>query len=396
MPKLRIIIIFPVIALILISFFAFVFLNEMNQKNPSTAKVVWLKNYGGSEDDRAFYALANDQGYLAIGSTKSINANTTTGWVLQLDPEGNALWNRTYLKGEETELRYAIDLADGYLFVGNEYLENNDVNGFVLRTDEQGNELWNTTIGSNNVDKLFSAIQAPDGFVLLGTTYPNENNYSVAWAAKIDANGEILWNNEYLNGTDSTIRQGILAPDGNYICAGYTKVDDYQFLTLKIAPSGELIWNQTYGQESSQKAYSITKAADGCIIAGDKVSVQSDSDAWLIKIDWNGTMLWEKAIGGNDADSAAAITPSEDGDYLVTGFTFSYGKGNRDVWLFKVSNEGNVLWSCTAGDVSYQEAYQVIDAGKNQYVIVGWTDPPEAPDLIGKAQYDFYIAKLSP
>jgi hypothetical protein len=396
LPKLRIIIIFAIISLILFSFLAFVFLNEMNQKNPSTAQVVWLKNYGGAKDDRAFYAVANDQGYLAIGSTKSIIQNTTTGWVLQLDPEGNVIWNRTYLQGEGTELRYAIDLADGYLFVGNEYLEGADVNGFVLRTDEQGNELWNTTIGGNNVDKLFSAIQAPDGFVLLGTTYLNENNYSVAWAAKIDVNGEILWNNEYLNGTDSTIRQGILAPDGNYICAGYAKVGDYQFLTLKIDTSGKLIWNQTYGQESSQKAYSIAKAADGYIIAGDKVSLQSDSDAWLIKLDWNGTILWEKAIGGNDADSAAAITPSEDGNYLVTGFTFSYGKGNRDVWLLKVSNEGNLLWSCTAGDVGYQEAYQVLDAGKNQYVIVGWTDPPEAPDLIGKAQYNFYTAKLSP
>jgi len=31
---------------------------------------------------------------------------------------------------------------------------------------------------------------------------------------------------------------------------------------------------------------------------------------------------------------------------------------------------------------------------KNQYVMVGWTDPPGQPNLIGKAQYDFYVVKL--
>jgi hypothetical protein len=36
-----------------------------------------------------------------------------------------------------------------------------------------------------------------------------------------------------------------------------------------------------------------------------------------------------------------------------------------------------------------------MQTGPNQYVMTGWTDPPGQPDLIGKAQYDFYIVKLS-
>jgi hypothetical protein len=35
-----------------------------------------------------------------------------------------------------------------------------------------------------------------------------------------------------------------------------------------------------------------------------------------------------------------------------------------------------------------------METGENQYVMVGWTDPPGHPELIGKAQYDFYIVKL--
>jgi hypothetical protein len=394
LTKRRIIII-VLIALLLFSFLTVVFLDEVNFEAPNTAQVVWQKNYGGSEDDRAFYALTNDQGYLVVGSTRSVVENTTMGWAVQFDLEGNTVWNRTYMKGTGTELRYVLNLTDGYLLVGNEYVEGNFANGLVIETDREGNEIWSRTIDSNDFDKIFSAIQVPDGFMLLGAT-SIDDGHSVGWAVRMDPQGEVLWSKEYLRGAESTIRQGVLAPDGSLICVGYAKVEDYQFLALKIDSSGELVWNQTYGQESSQKAYSIAKAADGFIVVGDKVSLQSDSDAWVIKVGWNGTLLWEKTVGGKDADSASVVSDSVDGNYLVTGFTFSYGKGNRDVWVFKISDQGNVIWSCTIGDSGYQEAYQVLDVGKNKYVVVGWSDPKDKPALIGKAQYDFYIAKLGP
>ncbi len=105
-------------------------------------------------------------------------------------------------------------------------------------------------------------------------------------------------------------------------------------------------------------------------------------------------MIWNKSVGGKDADSAAYVVNSKDGSYLVAGFTFSFGSGNRDFWLFKINNAGQVLWSCTQGDQGFQEAYTVIDEGKNSYFMVGWTDPIGQPELIGKAKYDFSIVKL--
>jgi len=385
-----------IISVLLFSFFLVTLVDEVDLKNPLSSQVLWQKTYGGQGDDRAFYAVANSRGYLVVGSTKSFSENTIMGWAMQLDFEGKTIWNKTYLQGLGTEIRYALNLPDGYLLVGNEFLENNHINGFVIKIDTEGNSFWNITIGGKNINKLFSAIQSPDGFALVGITYASENSSSVAWAVKIDFNGQISWNNEYPTGDDSAIRQGILAPDGSYIIVGYAKINDYRFFALKIDQTGKLIWNLTYGQEGSQKAHSITKAYDGCVIAGDKVSPQSDSDAWIVKLDWNGTMIWNKTVGGKYADSAAVVTTSADGNYLVSGFTFSYGEGNRDIWLFKISNNGDIMWSCTQGDSEFQEAYQVLDTGKNQYIVVGWTDPPKEPALIGKAQYDFYVAKLSP
>ena len=131
--------------------------------------------------------------------------------------------------------------------------------------------------------------------------------------------------------------------------AGYTNPrgeNNYDFLLMQIDPNGNMIWNETYGGTGSQEASAMTKASDGYVIVGDTQSPNSNIHAWVVKVDWNGTMLWAKTVGGKNADSPYCITPSEDGGYLVGGFTFSFGAVNRDFWLFKIDDSGQVTWSC--------------------------------------------------
>jgi hypothetical protein len=173
-----------------------------------------------------------------------------------------------------------------------------------------------------------------------------------------------------------------LTKDGNYLVAGYSDSvgdGDYDFYLLELSTKGNIVWNNTYGGEGSQKAYSITIANDGYVVAGDIQLPNSATNAWVLKVNPAGSVLWNKSVGGNDADSAAFVTTSKDGGYLVSGFTFSFGTGNRDFWLFKIDVSGEVLWSCAQGDEGFQEAYTVIEAGNNAYVLVGWTDPIGQP-----------------
>jgi hypothetical protein len=74
---------------------------------------------------------------------------------------------------------------------------------------------------------------------------------------------------------------------------------------------------------------------------------------------------------------------------LAGGFTFSFGNGERDFWLFKVDDSGNVPWSCTVGRNAYEEAYAALEVAENEYVMAGWTNS------IGQGNYDFYVVKIS-
>ena len=366
--------------------------------NVPSANVFWAKTYGGVADDRAFYALPTNSGYLVIGSSESIVENKTVGWVLKLNENGDALWNKTFLEGWGSELRYAVNLTDGYLLVGNEFFSSGQISGFVARIDYQGDLQWVKNLVEGSTGKLFSGIATPDGFVVFGLSSHNINGKSSIWASKLDLSGNVVWSRTYGGSTDSAVRSGILTQNGDYLLAGYTNSigdGNYDFYLLELDTNGNIVWNKTYGGEGSQKAYSIAKADNGYVVVGDIQLPNSTTDAWVLKVDLTGNVLWNKSVGGKEADSAAYVTTSKDGGYLVAGFTFSFGGGNRDFWLFKISDSGKVLWSSTQGDQGFQEAYTVIEAGDNTYIMVGWTDPIDQPALIAKATYDFSIVKLS-
>jgi len=403
MPKILIMLLMvSIILTVSISATANFFAPKLNGTSVSVlpANVLWEKTYGVlGDDDRAYYALPVGDGYLVVGSSESNKTNVTVGWALRLDQDGNVIWNQTFFEGTGTEFRVALNLTNGFLIVGNEFMPSGGENGYVVKIDSQGALIWRIIVGKENINKIFSAIATQDGFVLFGLTYSNVSGESNAWVIKLDPNGTVVWNKTFGNDADSTATTGVLAPDGNYMVAGYTNVrgaNNYDFMLMKIDPAGNLIWNNDYGGTGSQEATAMAKATDGYVIVGDTQSLDSNIRAWVIKVDLNGTVLWVKTVGGKNADSPSCITPSQDGGYLVGGFTFSFGAGNRDFWLFKIDDLGQVMWSCTQGDAGYQEAYSVIKTGKNQYVLTGWTDPPGQPTLIGNARYDFYIIKISP
>ncbi len=370
--------------------------NPANAQDSATGgSLVWEKTFGGTADDRAFYASATDNGVLVVGSTRSIIADQTVAWALRLDGDGNLLWNKTYPAGAGSEFRCIINLPDGFLLVGNMFPSGVEPNGYVVKIDGQGNSQWNITLSKEKINRLFGAVKAQDGFVLAGLTQASEGDGNAdAWLTKIDNNGQIVWNKTFGWSNDDAARAVATADGNTFFVAGYTDSSgdgNFDFLFLKVDSNGNLLSNQTYGGTESDKAYAITPATDGFVIAGDTRSEGAgNSDALIIKIDQTGQQQWKRAYGGSDFDSPTYIKALSDGNgFVVCGTTFSFGNGNRDFWLLKLDNSGNQLASCTVGKAGYEEAYAAVEVSKDNFVLAGWV----SQTLQGQP-YDFYVVKL--
>ena len=363
-----------------------------NQLSVTKANLIWERSYGGAADDRAFCLTTVGDGYLVAGSSQSEVAGRTVGWVLRLDRDGNVLWNRTYPEEGNGEIRHILSLADGFLLVGNLFLPAGDIDGFVLRTDLEGELLWNLTLGGGKVDKLFSAVSTSDGFVLSGLTCSFGGGDSDAWVVKVDSAGNVVWERIYGEEAEEAAR-AVAFIGVDYVVAGYSNymgAENYDVLLLKLDASGNIVWNSTHGGDQSDKAYAIATVEGRLVVAGDTRSKgMGDSDAWIIAVDGDSNLVWEKTVGGVDFDMPTCITASRDGGFLVGGFTFSFGSGKRDFWLFKLDGSGEVLWSCTQGRDSYEEAYAVVEVAENEFIMAGWENYVEG------GPYDYYIAKIS-
>ena len=143
--------------------------------------------------------------------------------------------------------------------------------------------------------------------------------------------------------------------DGGYILAGYTNSFGLLFedvLVVKITSSGKVLWAKMYGGNLVDKAISIIRTSnDEFLIVGFTSSFGNiNGDGLVFKINSNGDVIWSRVYGGNHMDVFYSAVESKDG-YEILGYTYSFGNGKEDMWLVKLSFSGSLLWSKIYGGV---------------------------------------------
>ena len=55
-------------------------------------------------------------------------------------------------------------------------------------------------------------------------------------------------------------------------------------------------------------------------------------------------IVWTYGFGGTGTDYAMHTLETQDGNFIICGYTTSYGSGSNDALLIKVDEDGNQLW----------------------------------------------------
>jgi hypothetical protein len=77
------------------------------------------------------------------------------------------------------------------------------------------------------------------------------------------------------------------------------------------------------------------------------------------------------------------MEPTNDGGYIVAGYTYSFGAGWADIWILKLSSEGDIEWQRTYGGFGNENAYGIQQINDGGYIVAS----------VGGG--DFWILKLS-
>jgi uncharacterized delta-60 repeat protein/uncharacterized repeat protein (TIGR01451 family) len=269
----------------------------------------------------------------------------------------------------------------GYIIAGGTYsygAGGDDV--FLVKTDAAGNQAWQAVFGGPGMDEARAVQQTADGgYIIAGDTSSFGAGGIDIYLIKADSAGNCVWTQTY-GGAGSDFGYSVQqTTDGGYIIAGNTSsfgAGNRDAYLIKTDSAGNCVWSMTYGGVGNDDAYCVRQTADGgYIIAGGTYSFGAgDRDMYLVKIDSSGAQQWYQTAGDISEDSAYSVTQTADGGYAAAGYTYSYGSGGSDIFLAKLDGAGTITWENVfggAGDDMGRSVEQTADGG---YIIGGTTD----------------------
>lgn len=333
--------------------------------------------------------------------------------------------------GNDFGTSIALTSDGGYIVTGGTYSDGGDVSGFkgftdfwVAKLDSTGSLQWQKCLGGTQTEQAYWVEQTSDGgFILSGSTSSNDGDVDAshgneeAWVVKLASDGSLEWQKSLGGSLNEIAHTAKQTSDGGYIIGAHNSSSDGDatscqgFLDLwlvKLDPSGNLLWQKSYGGSDLDQYSSAIQTSDGgYLLAGLAASTDGDvtgnhggQDAWVLKLDSAGNVQWKKCIGGSASDAAYSIIQCADGAFIFAGQTFSNNgdvsgqHGQGDAWIFKMDGSGNLLWQKCLGGSSKDAAYSVRQTVDGGYIIAGET-ASLGGDVSGKhGGPDYWVVKL--
>ena len=159
-------------------------------KADQNGNLVWLKYFGGPQDDKGYSVKKTaDGGFAITGSTESFGVGGSDVWLIKTDSNGNEQWSKTYGGVQNDVGRSLEETSDGsFVITGitNSLGAGADDVGF-LKTDPSGNLQWMTTFGGTQDDNGYSIQQTADGgYIIVGGTYSYGAGLQDVWLIKTE------------------------------------------------------------------------------------------------------------------------------------------------------------------------------------------------------------------
>ncbi|MAR43857.1 MAG: hypothetical protein CMC48_07255 [Flavobacteriaceae bacterium] len=406
-----------------------------------------IKTFGGSHDDEANDIInTSDGGFMVIGSSKSNDGLIQNKMdlesdiiLMKFDNDKSIEWVKNYGGSRDDRGQSVVEVSGiGYALLGYSMSNDGDAShneGFhdnwVILIDSKGNIVWEKSYGFSGHDHAYNIIKTKDGNLFfngfldvtasrgLGSTEKVEKSVKHGvgefWCHKIDLDGNILWR-KYFGGTNNDRSyDSIETADGDFIIVGSSESTDndisspkgsYDIWVIKLSSNGDFLWERSYGGSKYETANSIIQSSDkkihilGSTLSDDKdISFQmGSSDFYLLTIDSDGNLLSEQTFGGSNFDMGKKIEIDNKDNLWLTGysrsldFDLSFNKGKNDAVLVQLSKNRILKKVLAIGAEGEDIANSLIHFNENEIIVAGYSDSRGDYFVENKGGKDIFLA----
>jgi hypothetical protein len=291
---------------------------------------------------------------------------------------GNTVWDKRYGTNHfEIAMSVKETHDQGYIFAvyyatsASNYLQ-------LIKINSAGDTLWTKLVGTPD-DEVASNLQTTDdgGFLVTGYTDAGAltNGKNDVWLVKFDSLGNKIWERAYGGSENDGGYKLLKLADGNLLIPGYSESfssgGDRDGWIVKTDASGNFSWSKSYGgPEYDDFAAAAEDEIGNLYFTGTSVS-SGDRNIWIVKTDPGGDHIFTKTYGGSDEEWGYDIKRTNDGNFIVTGSTRSNSTGLNQLWLLKIDQQGDTLWTKIFTSVNGSTGNSVIQTADNGFAVTG-------------------------
>ena len=144
-------------------------------------------------------------------------------------------------------------------------------------------------------------------------------------------------------------------------------------VVIVLEAYSQVVYENLYQDKGAYSGTSIKPTTDnGYIITGfcNPTGAFFGQDLLALKIDSLGDVMWAKNFGGVSSDYGREIIQSVDGGYLVVGDISNGSTASRDVFIVKMDENGNELWSKIIGDTLGDRGAGIVENMSDSTIVI--------------------------
>ncbi|MFN0015993.1 MAG: PQQ-binding-like beta-propeller repeat protein, partial [Saprospiraceae bacterium] len=217
---------------------------------------------------------------------------------------------------------------------------------FLLPVGILAGQGWERVFDGGGQGQINDIDNTPDGGLVAVGYY---NSLNRARLFKTDADGNQQWSKDFFLGSQTTGEGIVVTQDGHYVIAGYSKSSNSprRAFLLKTDKSGNTVWTYTFPSAYDAEALDVVELYDGGLVAcGHRKNISSNEDFLLFKVSPEGNLIWSSLYGESSvAEKGTSLAVTADGHIVATG---SKKTVPRDISVLKIDGaSGDLIWENT-------------------------------------------------
>lgn len=261
---------------------------------------------------------------------------------------------------------------------------------WVARLDPEGEPIWQRSFPTQGPEHVYALVETRDGNLTLVATTPHpETGYPQGLVMQLNRYGEVMWARRHGGeepGGDQ-LRALIQTQDGGFAAVGFNAPRDEKrqdLWLLRLDAVGQPLWERHFGTQGAEMAYTLTEGQDGRLyIGGALQSADSEErDGFVLCTDRRGRGLWRQILTQPGPGAVERLIQTSTGDLLAAGWGYAELTESTDAYLWQLSPGGQLKWQEAYGGANADAFYDLEALPQGGYALLGRTASfDDSPDL---------------